>query len=93
VRPATAVLVFLWGAVFGPVSVVWSAWVTRGVPEHAETAGGIFIAAIQLSAALAAMAGGVVFDRAGSSGVFTLSAAAYVLSAVIVGIWVTSRTS
>ena len=81
---ATAVLLFIWGATFGPMSVVWSAWVQGCVPEHAESAGGIFVASVHISAATAALVGGVVFDRYGSAGVFSLSAAASLASALIV---------
>ena len=80
----TTALIFLWGALMGPVPVVWSAWVARQVPEHAETAGGAFIAAIQLSAAVGALLGGSVFDSSGSTGVFTLSALSWLLSALLV---------
>jgi predicted MFS family arabinose efflux permease len=85
---ATTVLIFLWGAVVGPVPVIWSAWVARKVPEHAETAGGIFIAAIQLSAAVGAMMGGAVFDSNGSIGVFSLSSISWLLSALVVGVFI-----
>jgi predicted MFS family arabinose efflux permease len=81
----TTVLIFVWGALMGPISVLWSAWVTRRVPEHAETAGGVFVAAIQLSAAVGALLGGSVFDSFGSTGVFSLSALSWLLSAVLVG--------
>jgi predicted MFS family arabinose efflux permease len=85
---ATTVLIFLWGAIVGPVPVIWSAWVARKVPEHAETAGGVFIAAIQLSAAVGAMMGGVVFDSNGSIGVFSLSSLSWLLSALVVGVFI-----
>jgi len=80
----TAVFVFAWGAAFGPVSVVWSAWATRTVPDQAETAGGLLVAAIQLSAAVGAVAGGIAFDGNGPSAVFVLSAAASLVSAAAV---------
>jgi predicted MFS family arabinose efflux permease len=81
----TAVLVFAWGRCVRPrLRGLVRVGHTQG-SGHAETAGGIFVAAIQLSAAVAAMAGGVAFDWVGSVGVFALSAAASVLSALIVG--------
>jgi predicted MFS family arabinose efflux permease len=85
---ATTVLIFLWGALMGPVSVVWSAWVAGQVPEHAETAGGVFIASIQLSAAVGALLGGSVFDSLGSTGVVALSALTWFLSALMVGAFI-----
>jgi predicted MFS family arabinose efflux permease len=90
---ATTTLIFLWGAVVGPVPVIWSAWVTRKVPEHAETAGGIFVAAIQLSAAVGAMAGGAVFDSDGSIGVFSFSAISWLLSSFVVGAFIRTLSS
>ena len=50
-------LIFLWGILVGPVSVVWSTWVAGKAPEQAETAGGLFIASIQLAAAVGALSG------------------------------------
>jgi len=60
----------------------------RKVPEHAETAGGIFVAAIQLSAAVGAMAGGAAFDSDGSIGVFSFSAISWLLSSFVVGAFI-----
>ncbi|MDN7741317.1 MULTISPECIES: MFS transporter [Burkholderia] len=69
-----AVLVALWGAAFGGVPVAWSTWVTRVVPDEAESAGGLIVAAIQLAISLGAAAGGVVFDTHGATGVFVAAA-------------------
>ena len=90
---ATTTLIFLWGAVVGPVPVIWSAWVARKVPEHAETAGGIFVAAIQLSAAVGAIAGGAAFDSDGSIGVFSFSAISWLLSSFVVGAFIRTLSS
>ncbi|RQS54814.1 MFS transporter [Burkholderia sp. Bp9090] len=76
-----AVLVALWGMAFGGVPVAWSTWVTRTVPDEAESAGGLIVAAIQLAIATGAAAGGVVFDANGAGGVF-LGAAAVLAVAV-----------
>ncbi|RZA09288.1 MAG: MFS transporter [Proteobacteria bacterium] len=76
----TALLIFAWGFFFGPVSVVWSTWVTQRGGVNAETAGGLYVAAIQLSAAVGAVCGGMAFDRAGPTSVFVISAAASMLS-------------
>ncbi|GAA0828038.1 MFS transporter [Cupriavidus pauculus] len=65
-----AVLVALWGMAFGGVPVAWSTWVTRTVPDEAESAGGLIVAAVQLAIATGAAAGGVVFDANGATGVF-----------------------
>ncbi|KOR17331.1 major facilitator transporter, partial [Burkholderia cenocepacia] len=76
-----AVLVALWGMAFGGVPVAWSTWVTRTVPDEAESAGGLIVAAIQLAIATGAAAGGVVFDANGAAGVFV--GAAIVLAVAV----------
>ncbi|MBU9171833.1 MFS transporter [Burkholderia gladioli] len=75
-----AVLVALWGAAFGGVPVAWSTWVTRVVPDEAESAGGLIVAAIQLAISLGAAAGGVVFDTHGATGVFVAAAVVLVVA-------------
>ncbi|WP_186200697.1 MFS transporter [Burkholderia gladioli] len=75
-----AVLVALWGAAFGGVPVAWSTWVTRVVPDEAESAGGLIVAAIQLAISLGAAAGGVVFDTNGATGVFVAAAVVLVVA-------------
>lgn len=81
---ATVILVFLWGAGFGPVPPSWSTWVARKVPEHAETGGGLYVAAVQSSAAIGAFGGGLAFDFRGSNAVFLLCCLSWVISAFLV---------
>ncbi|AOK61153.1 MFS transporter [Burkholderia ubonensis] len=76
-----AVLVALWGMAFGGVPVGWSTWITRTVPDEAESAGGLMVAAVQLAIATGAAAGGVMFDANGAAGVFV--GAAVVLAAAV----------
>ncbi|MBP0495391.1 MFS transporter [Pararoseomonas indoligenes] len=78
--PAQTALVALWGMAFGGVPVAWSTWVARSVPDEAEAAGGLVVAAVQLAIASGAAAGGLLFDAAGVGGVF-LSAGAVLLAA------------
>jgi DHA1 family purine ribonucleoside efflux pump-like MFS transporter len=80
----TVVLLLLLGAAFAPIPVAWSSWTAHSAPENTETAGGLYVASVQLSAAMGAMIGGIVYDANGSSGVFALSGASWVLSALIV---------
>jgi predicted MFS family arabinose efflux permease len=91
---ATFVLVFMWGSLFGPVAPAWSTWVARKVPEHAETGGGLYVAAIQFAAAIGAMGGGVIYDSSGSTGVFGLSAVTWIVSALLIykGITIPQRS-
>lgn len=83
-----AVLVALWGMAFGGVPVAWSTWVTRTVPDEAESAGGLIVAAIQLAIATGAAAGGVVFDANGAGGVFVGAAAvlAVAVATIVAGV-------
>jgi predicted MFS family arabinose efflux permease len=81
---ATIILVFLWGAAFGPVPPAWSTWVARKVPEQAETGGGLYVAAVQSSAAIGALIGGFAFDFRGSTAVFLICCLSWVISALLV---------
>jgi len=67
---ADAGLVALWGMAFGAVPVAWSTWLTRVVPDEAESGGGLIVAAVQFAIAAGAAAGGAVFDASGARGVF-----------------------
>lgn len=69
----TALIVTFWGFLFGAVPVAWSTWLARTIPDEAESAGGLLVAAIQFAIALGAAAGGVVFNMNGAAGVFSLS--------------------
>ncbi len=84
----TVILIIILGAVFAPIPVSWSTWIAETAPENTETAGGLYVAAVQFSAGIGAMLGGIIFDVTGSSGVFTLSAGTWILSAVIVLIFI-----
>ena len=81
---AVVILVFLWGAAFGPVPPAWSTWVAKKVPEQAETGGGLYVAAVQSSAAIGAFVGGFAFDFQGSTAVFLMCCLSWVISALLV---------
>jgi len=83
------VLVALWGMAFGAVPVAWSTWLTRVVPDEAESGGGLIVAAVQLAITVGAAAGGVVFDAGGAHGVFAASAVLLLGAALVVfrGFW------
>jgi predicted MFS family arabinose efflux permease len=80
----TPVLVSLWGFAFGTIPVAWSTWLTRTVPDQAETGGGLYVAAVQLAIAVGASAGGLAHDMAGASGTFITSALALLAAACVV---------
>jgi predicted MFS family arabinose efflux permease len=79
-----ATLIALWGVPYGTVGASWVTWITRVVPDEAETGGGILVAAIQFAIALGAAAGGVAMDMSGARAAFAVSAVALLLAAVIV---------
>lgn len=80
----TVILIIVLGAAFAPIPVAWSTWIAKTAPENTETAGGLYVAAVQFSAGIGAMFGGIIFDAKGSNGVFTLSSITWILSAVMV---------
>jgi predicted MFS family arabinose efflux permease len=81
---AAALMVTLWGLAFGAVPVAWSTWLTRTVPDQAESAGGLLVAAIQMAISIGAAAGGTVLDLSGATGVFGAAGIVLLLAAAII---------
>lgn len=81
---ADAAMVALWGLAFGAVPVAWSTWITRAVPDETESAGGLFVAAINFAIAIGAAAGGLIFDASGVQMVFLASGAVLVVAAATI---------
>ena len=79
-------LVALWGLAFGGVPVAWSNWVARAVPDQAETAGGMVVAAVQSSIAAGAALGGVVFGVGGVTGVFMTAGSVMLFAALVIAL-------
>jgi len=79
-----AVLVALWGMAFGAVPVGWSTWITRTMPDEAESGGGLLVASIQLAITIGAAAGGVIFNVTGAKGVFMGSAVALLIATLTI---------
>ncbi|MBW6390697.1 MFS transporter [Billgrantia antri] len=83
--PATdAALVAVWGLAFGAIPVAWSTWLTRTVPDEAESASGLLVAAINLAIATGAAVGGLIFDLGGALNVFAASGAVLLLAALMI---------
>ncbi|OON74954.1 MFS transporter [Streptomyces tsukubensis] len=78
------VLLVLWGLAFGGVSVAWSNWATRMVPDQAESAGGLVVVGVQSAIAGGAAAGGVMFGMGGAVTVFTVSGVVLLASASLI---------
>ena len=89
---ADALLVALWGMAFGAVPVAWTTWITRTVPDEAESGGGLIVAAVQFAITLGAAAGGVVFDHTGASGVFVGAGAVLFVAAAMIFISLRERS-
>ncbi|MFS2223947.1 MFS transporter [Pantoea sp. B65] len=79
-----ALLIALWGMAFGAVPVGWSTWLTRTMPDDAESGGGLMVAAVQLAITVGAAAGGAIFNLGGAKGVFIASALALLIAAVTI---------
>lgn len=89
---ASAVMIALWGLAFGAVPVGWSTWLARTVPDQAESAGGLLVAAIQLAIAVGAAGGGLIFDTSGAQGVFSAASIVLVLAAAMIFVGVRPRS-
>lgn len=90
--PATdAALVAIWGLAFGAIPVAWSTWLTRTVPDEAESASGLLVAAINFAIATGAAVGGLIFDLGGALNVFAASGAVLLLAALMILMGVRTR--
>ncbi|AJY45725.1 MFS transporter [Martelella endophytica] len=93
-NPLTDIVsVVLWGMIFGGVPVAWSSWIARTVPDEAESAGGLFVATIQLAIGLGAGLGGIVFDAAGGTGTLFASGVVLLFSALTIMLGVRTRAA
>jgi predicted MFS family arabinose efflux permease len=80
---STAVLLAGWGLIGTAAPVAWWTWLSRTLPDEAEAAGGLMVAAIQMAITLGAAAGGLLFDNSGYESTFALSAAMLIASAIV----------
>ena len=80
---AATALIALWGLTFGGMPVAWSTWMTRTVPDEAESGGGLLVATIQLAIAAGAAVGGAIVDASGVTTVFILGG---IVSVAAVGV-------
>lgn len=81
---ADTLMVAGWGFAFGIVPVAWSTWLTRAVPDQAESAGGLLVAAVQLAISVGAAGGGAIFDLRGATGVFGAASLVLLVAAFVV---------
>jgi predicted MFS family arabinose efflux permease len=80
---ATGALLALWGFIATAAPVGWWTWLSRTLPDDAESGGGLMVAAIQLAITLGASAGGLMFDSSGYEATFAGSATILCGSAVV----------
>ncbi|OON40259.1 MFS transporter [Izhakiella australiensis] len=85
------ILVALWGLAFGGVPVAWSNWVTRVLPDQAESAGGMVVASVQCSIASGAALGGIMFSAGGVTTVFITASAIMLTAAALIALRVSTR--
>ena len=83
--PVTLLLV-VWGLLSTAAPVGWWTWLSQVLPDDAEAGGGLMVAVIQLSIALGATAGGVVYDLSGYRSTLMISAVALLASALFAGL-------
>lgn len=76
--------VALWGLAFGSMPTGWSTWISRAVPDDAESGGGLLVATIQLAITGGAAAGGWMFDLQGAGGVFLASGVLMLLASATI---------
>lgn len=84
-------LITLWGMAFGAVPVAWSTWLTRTIPDEAESAGGLLVAAVQVAIMIGAAGGGAIYDFKGAIGVFGASSLVLFAAALMVPFVVPTR--
>ena len=72
---AVVALLGLWGLLATSAPVGWWSWVASAMPHDAEAGGGLMVAVIQTSIAFGSTLGGLLFDSAGYSATFMVSAA------------------
>ncbi|CAM5198289.1 Purine ribonucleoside efflux pump NepI [Castellaniella defragrans] len=82
---SAVIMIAAWGVAFGIVPMSWSTWVAQAVPDEAEAAGGLIVAAVQTGIAAGAAAGGAIVDTHGVSAVFA-AGSIILLAATLLGL-------
>jgi predicted MFS family arabinose efflux permease len=71
--------------------VGWPTWLTRALPDEAESGGGLQVATTQLAITIGAALGGRLFDLTGAVGVYIGSSVVTLLAALVA--WIAFRNS
>lgn len=61
------VLIASWGFFGAVLPIIWSTWITRALPDAADSAGGLYSAALQVAAIIGASLSGTAIDVFGVS--------------------------
>lgn len=77
------VLIASWGFFGAVLPIIWSTWITRSLPDAADSAGGLYSAALQLAAIIGASLSGTAIDLLGVSANMPLTAAVMVLTFIL----------
>jgi len=85
--PAVYVVIAVFGFARGILAPGWSTWLTRSIPEKAESGGGLLVAFIQIAVLGGAAFGGLVTDTAGSVATVAVSGAITLLGGLGVFFW------
>jgi predicted MFS family arabinose efflux permease len=83
-----AICLTLWGLIGTALPTAWWAWLSRSFADHAEAAGGLMVAVVQLAITFGAAGGGLLYDHLGYRATFMSSASCLVLSAVVFAVFV-----
>jgi predicted MFS family arabinose efflux permease len=79
----TAVLLAGWGLIGTAAPVAWWTWLSKVLPDDAESGGGLMVAAIQLAITGGAAFGGLLYDLGGHEAAFSASALILFSSALV----------
>lgn len=79
---ATGAIILVWGIATGITTVGWTTWLTRVVPDKAESGGGILVATIQVAIMIGSAVGGIAIDNFGALAPAVISALALLAGAV-----------
>lgn len=80
-----AVAMAAWGAINSAIPVAWFSWLTVGVRDEPEAAGGLMVAGIQLAIMTGAGLGGLLLDHFSVAATFLGGAALLVLASAVGG--------
>jgi len=81
----SALAMVAWGTINSAIPVAWFSWLTVGVKDEPEAAGGLMVAGIQLAIMLGAGFGGLLLDHFSIAATFAGGAALLVLASAAAG--------